>query len=234
MLPFQSSFLYLQLTLPQLSKESCECLTACACLIKSKMSSLSAWWILAGPLSSHRHTAWTSLWKHTVSEWVRGHRRSLRSRRPQAEGKRTRRGQTTAVWWPTPAAAASARSDASGPIYLRTEGILCSMNTWETLTDKRNVNDNIWYSDRETFTRKAATCETDISGKRAAINLCWGIMTQQKLHFKMRLSRHYTKTSWLVFKIISQVSCVLINRRSHCNDKKLLACLESCPWSAPY
>lgn len=29
--------------------------------MKSRMSSLRAWWILAGPLSSHRHTAWTSL-----------------------------------------------------------------------------------------------------------------------------------------------------------------------------
>lgn len=38
-------------------------LTACACLMKSRMSSLRAWWILAGPLSSHRHTAWTSLWR---------------------------------------------------------------------------------------------------------------------------------------------------------------------------
>ena len=36
-------------------------LTACACLMKSKMSSLRAWWIFAGPLSSHRHTACTSL-----------------------------------------------------------------------------------------------------------------------------------------------------------------------------
>lgn len=38
-------------------------LTACACLMKSRMSSLRAWWILAGPLSSHRQTAWTSLWE---------------------------------------------------------------------------------------------------------------------------------------------------------------------------
>lgn len=45
------------ITLTSDMKDWCGRLTACACLIKSKMSSLRAWWILAGPLSSHRHTA---------------------------------------------------------------------------------------------------------------------------------------------------------------------------------
>lgn len=51
-----------------------DCLTACACLMKSKISSLRAWWILAGPLSSHRHTAWTSLWRKEINEWWRVNR----------------------------------------------------------------------------------------------------------------------------------------------------------------
>lgn len=44
-------------------------LTACACLMKSRMSSLRAWWIFAGPLSSHKHTAWTSLWGEDGKQW---------------------------------------------------------------------------------------------------------------------------------------------------------------------
>lgn len=48
-----------------------------------------------------------------------------------SRNERTRTGQTTAVWWRTPASAASALWDASGPIYPQTEGILCSADRWE-------------------------------------------------------------------------------------------------------
>lgn len=98
--------------------------------MKSNMSSLRAWWILAGPLSSHRQTAWTSLrggqkdenMLKDLSFWTNLHVPVCLNLRD----KLTRTSRTTVVWWQTPAAAASVRWDASGPICPQTVGSLCS------------------------------------------------------------------------------------------------------------
>lgn len=60
-MPHSVTWIY---TLRQQSKKSTissQRLTACACLIKSRISSFKAWCIFAGPLSSHKQTACTSL-----------------------------------------------------------------------------------------------------------------------------------------------------------------------------
>lgn len=113
------------------------------------MSSFRAWWILAGPLSSHKHTAWTSLreqscstnqsvsrlidqsidrclnsWdRHKFNAWIE---RLSMTESMQAEAILTRTGRTTAAWWQTPAGAASGRWDASSPTCPQTGGSLCS------------------------------------------------------------------------------------------------------------
>lgn len=66
--------------------------------------------------------------------------------------KLTRTSRTTVVWWQTPAAAASARWDASGPIYPQTVGSLCSGSQQKGEVHKLWENNvNISYCSRDSL-----------------------------------------------------------------------------------